>query len=250
MVGGKGQGVVAFDKLTGEVRWKSLDTRTGYCPPTIIEAGGTRQLIIFHPEAISSLNPKDGSFYWDVPIKPAYDMSIARPMVEGNLMFGSGNSEAVMIELAADRPAAQELWRVARKGAIHSSNTTALIVDGVIYGVDNNEGKLVAASSVDGSRLWQTFDVTNPGEKRRLKQGTAFVTRIRDTDRYLLMSETGDLHMARMTPAGYEDLGRFHVLERTGHAFGRDVVWSHPAYANRAAYIRNDKEIVAVDLAR
>jgi len=28
------------------------------------------------------------------------------------------------------------------------------------------------------------------------------------------------------------------------------VVWSHPAYANQTAYIRNDKEIVAVDLAR
>ena len=69
----------------------------------------------------------------------------------------------------------------------------------------------------------------------------------------MLMSETGDLHMAQMTPEGYVDLGRFHVLEPTGktYAFGnRNVVWSHPAYANRTAYIRNDKEIVAVDLAR
>ena len=76
------------------------------------------------------------------------------------------------------------------------------------------------------------------------------MTRIGDTDRYLLMSETGNLHMARMTPDAYVDLGRFHVLEPTGQAFGRDVVWSHPAYANRTAYIRNDKEIVAVDLAK
>ena len=250
MVGGQGQGVVALEKLTGQVRWKSLDAETGYCPPTIIEVGGTRQLIVFHPEAIASLNPKDGTFYWDIPIKPAVKMSIARPMVEGNLMFGSGNSESVMIELATDRPAAHELWRSKGKTSILSSNSTVLIVDEVNYGIDNNEGTLVAASSKDGSRLWQTFDVTQPGETRPLKQGTAFVTRIGDTDRYLLMSETGDLQMARMTPDAYEDLGRFHVLEPTGQAFGRDVVWSHPAYANRTAYIRNDKEIVAVDLAR
>jgi outer membrane protein assembly factor BamB len=51
MVGGKGQGVIAFDKMTGEVKWKALDARAGYCPPSIIEAGGTRQLIIFQPES-------------------------------------------------------------------------------------------------------------------------------------------------------------------------------------------------------
>ncbi|MCG8648412.1 MAG: pyrrolo-quinoline quinone, partial [Pirellulales bacterium] len=78
----------------------------------------------------------------------------------------------------------------------------------------------------------------------------AFLTRIGQTDRYLLMSETGDLQMARLTESGYEDLGRFHVLEPTGECFGRAVVWSHPAYANKTAYIRNDQEIVAVDLSK
>ncbi len=58
MVGGKGQGIVAFDKRTGEVRWKALDAKAGYCPPSIIEAGGTRQLIVFHPDAVVSLDPQ------------------------------------------------------------------------------------------------------------------------------------------------------------------------------------------------
>ena len=33
-------------------------------------------------------------------------------------------------------------------------------------------------------------------------------------------------------------------------AFGRKVVWCAPAYANKKAFIRNDKEIICVDLAR
>ena len=64
------------------------------------------------------------------------------------------------------------------------------------------------------------------------------------------MSETGDLQVAELTANGYKDLGRFHVLEPTSECFGRSVVWSHPAYANRTAYVRNDKEVVAVDLAK
>ncbi len=251
MVGGAGQGVVAFDKKTGKVRWKTLDTKAGYCPPSIIEAGGVRQLIIFHPTAIESLNPADGSKYWDIPFKPSYDMSIARPVVEGNLMFASSiHKEAVLIELSQNSPTATERWRGEPKGAVYCANSTPMFVDGVIYGTDCNDGSLIAVNSKDGSRLWTTFEATKPGEKRFIKHGTAFLTRIADTDRYLLMSETGDLQMARLTADGYENLGRFHVLEPTGECFNRSVVWSHPAYANRTAFARNDKEIVAVDLAK
>ncbi|MCA9138439.1 MAG: PQQ-binding-like beta-propeller repeat protein, partial [Planctomycetales bacterium] len=47
MVGGDGQGVVAFDKTSGQVRWKALDVNAGYCAPQIITAGGKQQLIVF-----------------------------------------------------------------------------------------------------------------------------------------------------------------------------------------------------------
>lgn len=251
MVGGTGQGIVALDKLTGEVRWKALDAKAGYCPPTIIEQAGTRQLIVFHPEAVVSLDPSDGSQYWSIPFTPDFEMSIARPVVDGNLMYVSSiRTEALLIQLSEDRPEAKEVWRGAPKNAVHSGNSTPMFVDGVIYGTDCNDGDLVAVDSEDGSQLWTTFEATKPGEERYIRHGTAFLTRVGQSDRYLVMSETGDLLMARLTKEGYESLGRFHAVEPTSECFGRDVVWSHPAYANRTAYIRNDKEIVAVDLAK
>jgi hypothetical protein len=39
------------------------------------------------------------------------------------------------------------------------------------------------------------------------------------------------------------------LLEPTGDANGRKVLWSHPAFANRRVYARNDKEMICVDLA-
>ena len=251
MVGGPGQTIVAFDKKTGDVRWKALDAAAGYCPPSIIEAGGTRQLIVFHPEAVVSLRPEDGNVHWSIPIKPSYEMSIARPMRDGNRLFASSiHNEAVMIELAANQPSAKELWRGEPKSAVHSANATPMFVDGVVYGTDCNEGNLIAVNGNTGERLWETFAATKPGEKRFIKHGTAFLTRLGDSNRYLVMSETGDLQMAELTANGYKDLGRFHVLEPTSECFGRSVVWSHPAYADRTAYVRNDKEVVAVDLAK
>lgn len=63
------------------------------------------------------------------------------------------------------------------------------------------------------------------------------------------MSETGELVMAELTRDAYTERVRFQVLEPTGEAFGRDVVWSHPAYSGRTAFVRNGKELVAVDIA-
>ncbi len=251
MVGGTGQGIVALDKLTGEIRWKGLDTSAGYCPPSMIQHGGVKQLIVYHPTGVTSLNPLTGRQYWDIPIAPSYDMSIARPMVDGNLMYASGiRTEALMIELSSDEPSAKEVWRGEPKNAVHSANATPIFADGVVYGTDCEQGSLIAVDARDGSRLWETFEATKPGEQRFIKHGTAFLTRVGDTDRYLIMSETGDLQMAKLTASGYQDLGKTHILEPTGECFGRPVLWSHPAYANRTVYARNDKEIVAVDLAK
>lgn len=251
-VGGKGQGVVAFDKRTGKVKWQSLDAKTSYCPLTVISRGEQPQLICFHPQGVSSLDPEDGKIFWNVPVMPDYEMSIASPVVEGNRMYISSiRTEAVMLELLeGTTPAVKELWRGEPKNAVHCANSTPLFVDGIIYGTDCNDGDLVAVDAINGAQLWTTFQPTKPGETRYIRHGTAFITRIRDSNRYFLMSESGDLIIAELSSKGYKEYGRFHVLEPTSECFGRSVVWSHPAYANQTIYTRNDKEIVAVDLSR
>jgi hypothetical protein len=56
------------------------------------------------------------------------------------------------------------------------------------------------------------------------------------------------LIIARLNPKGYEEVSRTHFLEPTNGMAGRLVVWSHPAYAHRSIYARNDKEIVCASL--
>jgi hypothetical protein len=65
-----------------------------------------------------------------------------------------------------------------------------------------------------------------------------------------LFSETGDLIIARLTAEKYEEVSRAHLLDPTNEAFGRAVVWTHPAFANRSIYARNDKELICVSLAK
>ncbi|HEV8541015.1 MAG TPA: PQQ-binding-like beta-propeller repeat protein, partial [Verrucomicrobiae bacterium] len=66
LAGGSGSTVVAFEKETGKELWRALSTKEpGYCPPMIYEAQGKRQLIVWTPEGLNSLNPATGEVYWN-----------------------------------------------------------------------------------------------------------------------------------------------------------------------------------------
>ena len=54
---------------------------------------------------------------------------------------------------------------------------------------------------------------------------------------------------AKLTPEKYQELSRARLIEPDNRDPGRHVVWSHPAFANKCIYVRNDKEIVCVSLA-
>jgi hypothetical protein len=72
---------------------------------------------------------------------------------------------------------------------------------------------------------------------------------VKNGDRFFLANEKGDLIIAKLSPRGYEEISRVHLLEPTNKDCGRPVVWSHPAFANRRLYSRNDKQLICVDLA-
>ncbi len=248
IVGGEGSVAVAFDKKTGKEVWRALSaSEQGYCPPTMIEHAGVKQLLIWHPEALSGLNPRTGDVYWSLDLKPAYGMSVTAPRKVGSYLFVSGiGSAGALIKLDDNKPAAEIEWRGKPKDAVYCCNSTPQIVDGVIYGNDCQIGSLMAVRLDNAERLWETFEPTSGGE-RRASHGTAFI--VRQKDRFFLFSETGDLILANLSKEGYHEISRFRVLDPTNECFGRDVVWSHPAFANQSVYARNDKELVCVSLA-
>jgi outer membrane protein assembly factor BamB len=247
-VGGKGSVVVAFDKDTGTDIWKALDApHAGYSPPTMITAGGKRQLIIWHPLSLNSLSPVTGEVYWTEHLAPAYEMSVSAPVKSGDYLYVSGIGDVGAVwKLDRDKPGVKEVWVGDNMTAVYTCNSTPLIENGVVFGCDCRGGQFRGVELETGKRLWETFEPTTG--KRRASHGTAFI--VKNGDRHFLFSESGDLILAKLSREGYEEISRFNVLKPTSEAFGRDVVWSHPAFANRCCYARNDEEIVCVSLAK
>jgi len=236
--------VVAFDKSTGAEKWTALSaTSQGYCPPTIIEAGGTEQLLIWHPQSLNSLNPKNGEVYWSFKMKPAYDMSIVPPIQHGDYLYATAlKGTSILLELDKDKPAAKEIWR--GKG-VHPDHNPPLIVDNHIFGVDE-KGQLRCFDLKTGARKWESLATTTNG--RPANSTTGFI--VKNNDHYYIATEQGELIIAQMDAKGYKELDRCKMLEPTSRTGPRKVVWSHPAFSNKCVFARNDKEIVCISLAK
>ena len=261
LVGGEPDAlVVAFDTMTGDEIWRALPATSemGYSQPVIVEAGGARQLIVWHAWALTSLNPETGDVYWEQEWAVGGGMAIATPVRSGPyLLVSQFFNGSMMMALNPDYPDARMLWRGAQprraarpdrrtaRGHHHARSSLATTSTASAATVS-----CVVSTHGPGERLWQSAAMT-PQER----YATAFF--VRQGDRYFVLNEAGTLIIARFTPEGYVEIDRTQLIEPTSRTHGgasrrwgdRAVHWSHPAYANRHVVVRNDREIIRASLA-
>ncbi len=250
--------VVAFDKMTGKEIWRALDSNSepGYCQPVIIEKtenAGARQLIIWHPLAVVSLDPETGSVYWEQPFKIEAGLAVATPVWSGpQLLASSFYNGSLMMSMSMDnqKPRAEMLWRGKSHSEIdtdglHSLVTTPVIVGDYVYGICSY-GQLRCLNARTGERVWESLALTQ--EKARWASGFL----VRHGDHFFINSDRGDLIIAALSPEGYREISRTKLIQPTSNPGNRRemqaVNWSHPAYANRHIVARNDAEIIRASL--
>lgn len=246
LAGGNGSQTVCLNKTTGEEVWRfGTASEQGYSPPTIIEAAGVRQLILVNPDAVNSVDPSSGELYWTVPYQADNGSIIMSPVKSGNYLYiGGYSNKSLMLELESKSPGAKQLWRNAAKKGMSPVNVQPMVIGDVMYGCDQS-GEMMAVKLPSGDRLWET---SKPVSKRPQGSGTAFV--VRSNDLFYLFNESGELVIAKMNPQGYEELARTKIIEPTNNAFGREVVWCAPAFANGSIYVRNDEKLIRVPLSQ
>lgn len=250
-VGGPGSAVVAFDRHTGKEIWRAGTTKDiGYAPPVIYRAGGRRQLIVWLIDAIHSLDPVTGETFWKHPWKVRGGGNIAMPRQYGDKLFLSTFfNGSLMLQLDPTQPAVTTLWqspKITTKDTthLHALNTVPLLADGHIYGVCNY-GQFRCLRIADGERRWESLAPL--ALKRPHRNATAFI--VKHEDRCFIVTDGGELVIARLQPDGYTELDRTRLIEPTDRDGNRPVVWAHPAFANRRIYARNDREILCASLA-
>ncbi len=245
IVGGEGTAVMAFDKRTGQERWRRLSSKAhGYSAPMIYTIHGQRQLVAWLAESINALDPETGDVSWSQPVKTYAGMAIGVPTLHDDSLFimGFGGVSMALVP-AADNRSVSVGWTGDRDKGVCGVFTPPMIHQGYIYAAGDS-GILRCVDSRTGQRLWSTYDATAGG--RKASWGNIFI--VRNGEKFFLVNDAGQIILARMDEKGLTELSRAQLIEPDTKLGSRLVNWSHPAFANRGIYARNDKEIICASL--
>jgi outer membrane protein assembly factor BamB len=239
LVGGTGAGLVAYGRKSGQVAWKTLDDAASYAAPIITEHGGRRQLVALTGDAVVSLDPATGELFWRHPFHDAINESSTTPLRTGDLIVASSvtlGSVALKLGTKDGKPTVTEAWKNPALCCYFS--TPIAVGDKYLYMVTGSlvaamrnkpESTLNCVEAATGKVLWTKPNV-----------GKYHAALIRTGDNKLIMhSDTGDLTMIDPDPKEYRELARAKVCGQT---------WAHPALANGRLYLRDDKELICLQL--
>ena len=238
--------VVAFEKNSGEEIWRSLDDRAGYSAPVIFEKNGVRVVVNWTEHSLSGLDPETGEIYWRIPWTTGSGMSISTPVLYRDHIFVSAfYSGSLLVKLGDDYSTAEKVWQ--REGeserktdALHCVMNTPVIMDDFIYGVDSY-GELRCLEFTTGDRIWEDLTAVT-------KDRWANIHFIQKGGKTWMFNEHGELLITELSPEGFKEISRAKLIEPTRKQLGRGVTWSHPAFANRHVFIRNDERLLCADL--
>jgi len=223
-----GQGGLALDKATGNIVWKSSDKNAGYSTPLPYQKGGETLVALGSGRSYLAVKPLTGEKVWEFPWNTSYGVNAADPVVQGDKVFISSgyNKGAALLDATSAEPAV--VWQ---SREMRTQMNPAVLIDGYLYGVDGNEGKgaaLKCMTLATGETKWIEKSV-----------GAGSVT-VAD-GKLIVLSETGELMVAKVNPAAFEPVAKAKVLS------GR--CWTVPVLSHGRIYCRNaEGKVVCLDV--
>jgi outer membrane protein assembly factor BamB len=232
-VGGRdGAGVVAFAADSGKVLWKATSHEASYSSPVVATIRGERHALFFTRSGLLSLDPAGGAVRFEVPWRPRIHASVnaATPLVLGDRVFISTSygKGATLLEVRSGKDRPSTVW--ASDDAMTNHYATAVARDGFLYGYHGRQEYQPDLRCVEAAT----------GKVRWSRDGFGGGSVILAGDRLILAREGGEVVVAAASPDGFEAEATLRVLEPTVRAY--------PALAGGRLFLRNEKELVCVDL--
>ena len=228
----QGASVVAFEKRTGKVVWKSQSDQSAYAGLFSSSVAGQPQILSFTAEGLIGLKPDDGSLLWRVPFKTALGRHVTTPVVAADLVIVASHQiglNATRIAKDDKNFSASEAWSNKSLGFNFS---TPVLVSGHLYGLAPGK-KIVCVEAKSGQVAWEQEGLIQTSAD---KAEAAFLV---FRDRILMLNDTGELILFAADHRSYREMGRAQVCGKN---------WCSPAFSNGKLYLRDGQDLLCVDL--
>jgi outer membrane protein assembly factor BamB len=229
--GGPDASLVALDKDTGAILWKTkgLSQPTGCCSARIVNHDGKRLVLMMLAQSVVAVDPGTGEVVWQHDYPHRAGVQPNPPLYADGLVYvtsGMGNGGA-LLSLADNSPTAAPKWT---DKTMDCQMQGTVLIDGYIYGTaqSGNRG-LVCLDWKTGKALWNAPAV-----------GMAVV--IAADGMLYVYGQDGKMYLVKPNSAAFEPVSQFVISE------GTNEHWAHPTIANGRLYVRHGDALLAYDI--
>ena len=238
------QGIVAFDKRTGEVRYALADELASYAGPVAATIDGRPWCFVFARGGLVGFNPETGrqDFHYPWRARSLESVNAASPVVINDQVlisecYGPGSS------LLAVRPGGYDVvWKDSQRSrdkALQTHWCTPIHHEGYVYassGRHSGEAELRCIEWETGKVKW-----AEPNLRR--------ATLLYADGHFVALSEDGVLRVLRANPDNFDLVATVHLKDDAGRPLIRPYAWAPPVLAHGLLYVRGDDRLVCLDLA-
>ena len=236
--GGKTGSVVAFDKVTGEVRWRAGTSASGYSSPVVTSINGERTVFALTGDSLLAIRTSDGKVMATYPWNTKYEGNVATPLVVENYVFISSAYQQGCALLRAEGKGGQvNLTEVyARRGrGYQNHHSSSVFKDRYLFGYDG----------MMGSARLKCVDFHTGREKADWEAdtlGTGSGSIILAGNHLIIQTERGDLALVEATAE------EFRLVAKIPKVLTGNNNWATPTLVDGRLYLRDEVKVLCFDL--
>jgi len=229
--GGKAQ-VIAYNKTTGDLIWKSMEGDAGYAAAINMNIENEVKLLIYHGTGLSCLNPTNGKPLWTAPWPTEYSVNATTPIVSNDIIFHTSGYKMGCEALKVTQSGYTVLWK---SNVMEAQHSDPILIDGYIYGYSGessrNNGQFKCIELLTGKEMWSTNEIG---------QGTTTFV-----DGHLICQDIkGNLFLIKPNPSAFAKIGEIKsAIEDV-----KNPAWTVPVVANGKLYLRYMQQLVCYEL--
>jgi len=165
--------------------------------------------------------------FWRHPWQTSYDVNAATPIFIPNdkVFISSGYGVGATVLQIQSQGGSMKVEPVWRSRVMKNHWASSILHQGYIYGFD--DGILACIDANTGEQQWQ---------QRGFQKGSLIFA----DGHLIILGERGNLALAEATPSAYKEKATAEVL--------RGKCWTMPTLAGGKLYVRNQSEILCLDM--
>jgi outer membrane protein assembly factor BamB len=226
--GGSEATILALDKKSGGVRWKTAlpeADNAAFASAIVVETAGVRQIVELLQKGLVGVDAKTGKFLWrDSKVVSRYGANIPTPVAGDDLIYASAagtGGGAVKLKAKDGGVEAEQLYF---ESQLPTTIGGSIKVGSYLYGTTGEA--LVCFDFATGKVQWKERSL-NPA-------ALCFAD-----GRLYLHGENGDVALVEPSPEAYREKGRFSPAGQPAKSSEMEKSWAYPVVSNGRLYIRD-----------